>query len=66
MNLKALSLKELLGLGQNITNEFAERFNKDPRNHADEFVAIKEIELGLGSLRTSLENSGKITPGEPT
>ena len=65
MNLKDLTYKELLDLSQDITNEFAERFMKKPLNHADEFVAIKEIELGLGSLRTSLEQSGKITPGEP-
>lgn len=60
MILKGLTYKELLGLTQDITNEFAERFNKDSKGHADEFVAIKDMELAAGALRTSLENSKKI------
>ena len=60
MNLKVLKYKELCDLYLDITNEFAERFNRDPGGHADEFVAIKEMELGGGALRTSLEHSGKI------
>ena len=52
--------KELCDLQLDITNEFVERFMKDAVNHADEFVAIKEVELAVGSLRGVLEQSGKI------
>ena len=65
VKLKDLSYKELIGKMRDMTNEFAERFNKDPKGHADEFVAIRDIELGISTLETSLEQSGKITPGEP-
>ena len=61
MNLKSLTYKELFNLYLDITNEFAERFFKDSEDHADEFVAIKDMELGGGALRTALERSGKIT-----
>lgn len=61
MNLKGLTYKELLGLIQDVSNEFSERFHKEPKDHADEFVAIKDMEIAAGDLRRSLENSGKMT-----
>ena len=65
MILKDLTYKELCDLSLDLTNEFAERFSKDSKNHADEYVAIKDMELAADTLRKSLEQSGKITPGEP-
>ncbi|MEE9354747.1 MAG: hypothetical protein V3U75_04080 [Methylococcaceae bacterium] len=60
MKLKDLSDKELCDLSLDITNEFAERFHRDPGGHADEFVAIREMELAADTLRKSLEQSGRI------
>lgn len=54
------SFKELCDLQLDITNEIAERFMKDPLNHADEFVSIKDVELATGRLRSVLEQTGKI------
>ncbi len=60
MKLKDLTYKKLCDLSLDITNEFAERFHKEPKDHADEFVAIRDMELAAGALRTALESSGKI------
>ncbi len=59
-SLKDKTNKELCDLELDITNEFVERFMKDPRNHADEYIAIKDVELAVGALRSVLEQSGKI------
>lgn len=65
MNLKDKSYKELCDLQLDITNELSERFRKDSLGNADEFVAIKDIEIATGALRTALERQGKVVPGEP-
>ena len=58
--LKGKTYKELCDLQLDITNEFAERFHKESKGHADEFVAIRDIELAVGTLRGVLEQSGKL------
>lgn len=61
MRLKDLTYKELVDKILDITNELSDRFQKEPKNSADEFVGITDLELSVGSLRTILERQGKIT-----
>ena len=60
MRLNDLTNKELHDLLLEITSEFSDRLQKDPTNHADEFVTIRDLELTAGTLGTILERSGKI------
>ena len=60
MKLQSKSYKKLTDLLSAITDELLDRLQREPKNHADEFVAIKDLELSVGTLTTSLVCSGKI------
>lgn len=64
MRLKDLTYKELIDRIRDINEELIERFRENPKDNADEFTALKDIELGLFALNNSLERQGKITHGD--
>ena len=60
MRLADLTYEELSDTLSAITDELSDRLRREPKNHAEEFVAIKDLELSAGNLRTVFERSGKI------